>query len=95
MGDMTAGWYDEGESGPPTMEDWEWYVAHVMVVQDRPPAVSRQPPPMDGQLRLDDTRCQAFTFWEGFSVRCAHPDGHEGGHQGWKELSGWPGPEQR
>jgi hypothetical protein len=32
---MTGGWYDEGESGPPTMEDDAWYT-HAVVSLDYP-----------------------------------------------------------
>lgn len=38
-----AWWYDEGECGPPTLEDDLWFTSHM----DDP--VKRDPKPMEGQ----------------------------------------------
>lgn len=47
-----AWWYDEQESGPPTIEDDAWFQHHV--VSKGYPKVKREPEQLPGQTRLTD-----------------------------------------
>lgn len=78
---MSDGWYDESESGPPTMEDDAWYT-HAVVSLGYP-KVKRGDVPMDGQTALPCGSLLLTWDTEGIPSEsiCDLAAGHKGEHR--------------